>query len=402
VDAGYEVVFPTYDASSILAVLPAVAQALGVNCGGPALPAALAFPPAQRAVVVLCDGLGWDNLQAAKAHAPFLRAKLPMMSKLISTFPATTAAAIPSIGTGAAPGLTGFVGYTVRNPHDGALVNLVPWTQNLDPTIVATPVGNSQAPKFGVAPQVFQTQPQVFHQLQQSGVTVTCVGGAKYAGSGLSLAAFGKTEYAIAEKPHERVPVTLRVLRRSNQPQVVYLYWGELDKAGHRYGPDSEQWLAALTDFDGEFTRLVREAPSGTLVVLTADHGQISAQPSEQIDIAKIPALCRGVSLVAGEARAVHVYLHDGVDPEAAAQRWRQELGDQAMVWTKAEAIGAGLFGAVRPQVDPWIGDLVVAALGHATIVDSRTQTSNSLTLVGVHGSMTATEMEVPLYAVLT
>jgi hypothetical protein len=56
----------------------------------------------------------------------------------------------------------------------------------------------------------------------------------------------------------------------------------------------------------------------------------------------------------------------------------------------------------VSAHVRPLIGDLVVAATGRATVVDSRTQTPASLQLVGVHGSLTPAELRVPLLAVHT
>jgi len=421
-------VFPSYGADSLLAVAPGAAAALGVAVTGPAVD----FPPAQRVVIVLCDGLGWHNLAARKAHAPFLRRRLAEMTMLTTTFPSTTAAAIPSFGTSSPPGMTGFVGYTARNPDNGALVNLVPWTQNLDPTIVATPVGNSQAPKFTISPQDFQHEPQVFQALRTAGVKVTCVGGAKFAGSGLSLAAFGKTDYAVADQPTDRVDAILRLLRQADQ--LIYLYWGDLDKVGHQLGPDSNEWAGALTDFDAAFARLIAGVPRDTLVILTADHGQVTADPNQQIDVALTPELAANVKLIAGEARAVHVYLEPDVDPAAVAARWQSFLGDRAQVWTRQQAIELGLFGGepadladghadladghdsvvgqnslpgpargwARPEVAPWIGDLVVAPTGQITIVDSRTQTANSLTLAGVHGSLTPEEMQIPLLAILT
>jgi len=395
-------VLPEYDGSSLVAVMPAVARSLGVGTmpQQPFSPA-LAFPAAQRVLVVMCDGLGWLNLAERKAHARFLRSQLDQMQVLTSVFPATTAAAIPSFGTGAPPGQTGMVGYTVRNPANDALVNLVPWTQVSDPAVVATPVGNSQSPRFAIPPAEFQPEPRIFETLHQAGMKVTCVGGAKYAGSGLTQAAFGQPAYLVAEQPAARADAVVRLLRNRHGKQLVYLYWGELDKAGHRYGPDSTEWADALTDFDSEFARLLKQLPAGTLVVLTADHGQVTSDPTQQVDVAQNPELKVGVVLVAGEARAAHVYLHDAEDPALAAARWQNCLGDKAQVWTRSQAIEKGLFGPVRLPVRPWIGDLVVAAQGAATVVDSRTQTANSLTLPGVHGSATPTEMLIPLFVEL-
>jgi len=97
----------------------------------------------------------------------------------------------------------------------------------------------------------------------------------------------------------------------------------------------------------------------------------------------------------------VQVYLNRSEPSELAAERWRNYLGGRAVVWTREQAIQLGLFGPVSPHVEPWIGDLVVAARGQVTIVDSRTQTANSLILKGVHGSLTRTEMEIPLLTML-
>jgi hypothetical protein len=43
------------------------------------------------------------------------------------------------------------------------------------------------------------------------------------------------------------------------------------------------------------------------------------------------------------------------------------------------------------------IGDVVVAMAGRATVVDSRTQSDQALALIGVHGSLTRDELDVPL-----
>jgi len=80
--------------------------------------------------------------------------------------------------------------------------------------------------------------------------------------------------------------------------------------------------------------------------------------------------------------------------------RWAQTLGDAALVLTRDEAIAAHLVGDVDERVLPVLGDVMVAMTGRATVVDSRTQTPASLTLVGVHGSLTPHEMLVPCIVV--
>ncbi|WP_180236297.1 alkaline phosphatase family protein, partial [Priestia megaterium] len=79
--------------------------------------------------VVLVDGLGHLNLEDRAGHAPFLRRRLgDGPGPLTSTYPSTTAAALGTFGVGAAPGTTGMLGYTVRDPATGRIGNLVSWT----------------------------------------------------------------------------------------------------------------------------------------------------------------------------------------------------------------------------------------------------------------------------------
>ncbi|WP_454048382.1 alkaline phosphatase family protein [Cellulomonas sp. Marseille-Q8402] len=378
-DAG--LVLPDYEGPSLSGLLPAVADALGAPvAGGSARRAQLGLPETHRVCVVLVDGLGYENLVERAGHAPFLRSQLDGVAALSAGYPSTTAASMGSFGTGTGPGRTGLVGYTVRNPRDGTLANLVSWD--------------------GLGPaREWQRERTVFEHLVAHGVTVTTVGPHKFQGSGLTEAALRGGGYRAAESLSDRVDAALRLLR---EPGLVYLYWGDVDKTGHHEGVGSWQWGDQLEALDGELRRLVRSLPRGASVVLTADHGMVDVDLAHRWDVATTPGLAADVALVAGEPRALHVHLQDGADADAAADRWADVLGDDAVVLRQDDAIAAGLFGPVAEHVRPLLGDLVVATAGRATVVDSRTQTAASLRLVGVHGSLTSTEVRVPLLAVHT
>jgi len=368
-------------------VLPAVAASLAAgldrewpevsgratSTGGAA--ATLGLDPSRRTCVVLVDGLGHDNLAERGGHAPTARRALPDGLRLTTTFPSTTTAALGAFGTGAGPGATGMLGYTIRNPRTGELANLVQWTGMLEPA-------------------AWQQVPSVFERLVGAGVPVRSVGPARFAGSGMTNASLRGAGYLPAESLADRVDAAVHGLRDDG---LVYLYWGDVDKIGHHHGPSSWQWGDALESFDAELSRLLRLVPRGTRVLLTADHGMVEVDGARRWDVAQVPALREGVALVGGEPRATHVYLEDPGTVEAAAARWRDVLGEAAVVLTRAEVVGSGVLGAIAPHVLPAVGDLVVAMTGRATVVDSRTQTPASLGLLGVHGSLTPTEMTVPL-----
>jgi len=392
---------PTYGTDSLAAVLPGAAGALGVDLTtatgltSAGCAAALGLPAAERVVVVLCDGLGYLNLSERAGHAPFLRRRLPETRELRTTFPSTTAAALSAFGTGTAPGRTGMLGYTQRNPATGGLANMVSWTEQSDPTRVSRPGGQLMAATLPVPAEQLQREPTVFEVLTAAGVRVTSVGPARFAGSGMTLAALRGAQFLAGESLAQRVDGVVRTLR---SPGLAYLYLSDVDKTGHQHGWQSWQWGDELEAFDRELARLVRSVPAGTLVVVTADHGQVEVDLADRVDVAEVPALAQGVAMVGGEPRAVHLYADGGAEgAEGVAARWHEVLGERAVVARRSDAVAAGWFGPVAEHVLPWIGDVVVAPRGRFTIVDSRTQTRPSLGLLGVHGSFTPEEMTIPL-----
>ena len=373
---------PEYGGANLDGVLLAVAGALGADLpGAAAARSRLGVPPADRVCVVLVDGLGHQMLADRAGHAPFLRGLLPEAQVLTVGYPSTTAASLGLFGTGQAAGRTGLAGYTVRNPATGGLANLVSW-QGVEPA--------SQ----------WQREPSLFRLMMERGVTVTSVGPARFAGSGLTNAALGGGTYLPAESLAQRVDSTLA---RLAEPGLVYLYWGDVDKIAHHHGWQSPRWADALSELDRETGRLARSLPPSTVLVITADHGMVDVDPRALVDVATTPELAMGVELVAGEPRASHVYLTAGsgeAELDAALLRWRTVLGESALVTSRADAVAAGWFGPVADHVLPMIGDLVVAATGRAGVVDSRTQAPASLLLRGMHGSLTPGEMLVPLFVV--
>jgi hypothetical protein len=116
-----------------------------------------------------------------------------------------------------------------------------------------------------------------------------------------------------------------------------------------------------------------------------------------QWDVAAEPELARDVVLLGGEPRALHVYTAPDADPVEVAKRWAGVLGEGAVVSTRPDAIASGWFGPTADHVAPAVGDVVVAMTGRVTVVDSRLHSAGARALPGVHGSLTETEMHVPL-----
>ncbi|USR80122.1 alkaline phosphatase family protein [Arcanobacterium pinnipediorum] len=351
-------------------VLPAALDAVGLREDRQARDI-LGLPRAQRVCVVLVDGLGFYNLADRLGHAPALRA-MGIGEPITSVVPSTTAAAITSFGTGLLPGMTAMTGYSLRVPHTDRSFSLIKW------------------PDSAVDVAKWQTQPTLFSQLGDQLDLAVTIQPKKFHGSGLSYAALRGARALYGQSLEERVQLAVRAL--SKDARCAYLYWGEIDAAGHKHGWCSEAWIGQLEIFDAGIALLRRMLPQGTLLVITADHGMIDVD--QRIDIAQIPALAQDVDVVAGEPRAVHLYTSD---PQAVAQRWRDYTQDKAWVMTQSELIDSGMLGHTSHFTRQTMGDVLVFAREGYVYVDSRVQSSSAIGLIGVHGSLTEIEMSIPL-----
>jgi hypothetical protein len=160
------------------------------------------------------------------------------------------------------------------------------------------------------------------------------------------------------------------------------------------------QWRRALRRTDRELSRLAGSLGSGTLLLITADHGMVDVPHADRLDLAQQPDLAAGIAVLGGEARFAQAYCGSGADASdvaALAGALSAAVGDRAWVRTRDEAIAAGWFGPVQDRVRGRIGDVVVAARGTFALVDSRTARPQLLALIGQHGSLTAAEQLVPL-----
>lgn len=353
-------------------------------------------------VMVLVDGLGWQMLRERAGHTPNLRRLLADSDYLHTCAPSTTAAALTTLATGVYPGAHAMVGYAVRDPllrghlgpghvpGPGDVFDLItfknsshdPLTWQSVPTLIERANAKANA---GCGPQL----------------GAVSIGRSKFAGSGLSLAAWRGFKHIGVDALDQRPYQAYRAIKEG--AKLVYLYVGELDHAGHNHGWHSDKWLEALEALDAMVGQLFRRLPAGTRIVLTADHGMVDTDRHHRIDLAKEKELAKDVVAVAGESRFLQLYVADDVAVEnnerkelaqSVAKRWAEFLGDRA-IWVGTDP--SPLMGPLSPGARAAVGDVLVALNDNWTVVDSRVQSFHATQLIGVHGSLTPVELEVPL-----
>jgi hypothetical protein len=369
---------PAYGVRSLGDLLPAVGTAMGVRSDLP--PVDWGLPPASAYVVVLVDGMGYRQLAEHRSQAPYLHSLLGgawAQQPLTAGVPSTTATSLTSLGTALTPGRHGVVGFTSRVPETGALLNALFWDQPVDPL-------------------AWQPHPTAFDRLEAAGVATTVVSKAEFAGSGLTRCALRGARFVGADDVTERIAGAVdAVAAAGSRPSVTYVYDNALDWHGHRAGVDSSRWRHQLRDIDEDVQELREELPDDVRVVVVADHGMVDTTPETSLDLDTLPGIRDGVLLLGGEARFRQVWCHSGALDDVAAT-WTALLGDRASVLRREEALDRGWFGGIDGQVRARIGELVVAAHGTWALFSSQ-DFEFETSLIGLHGSLTPGEMEIPL-----
>lgn len=335
------------------------------------------FAPATSVIVFVLDGLGMQNLAARSGHARFLSSSASRKDAARTVFPSTTASALTSLLTGVSPGEHGIVGYRVLIPEADEVVNqLRGWdTDGLDPS--------------------WQRTEPITARIAAVGRPCFIVSKTEYAGTGFTHVTMRGAEFVAAEDATERARIAADLAAR-HPGAFVYVYAPDLDAIGHKRGWQSDEWVAALERMDAAARALSGGLASGTGAVITADHGMVDVPRHRHVLLSDEDDLVGGLRHIGGEPRMLHLYAEAG-EAASVLTRWREAESRRSWVLSRAEAVEAGLFGPVAPEVLPRIGDVIVAARSGIAYYDDRLADKGAQRMVGQHGSLTNEERTVPL-----
>jgi hypothetical protein len=184
-----------------------------------------------------------------------------------------------------------------------------------------------------------------------------------------------------------------------DERMYVYAYHAPADGIGHLYGPGDEPLDAELRAFaysmQTEFLdRLSAQAAMGTLLVISADHGQITTPKPSAIALHQQPVWQDLVMMPTAEARVAYAYIRAG-RMQAVRDALARDLPGRLVTVETCEALDAGLWGPgpLHSETRSRLGDLLLLATGNGYLADPTGQMPEFL---GMHGGLTPEEMLVP------
>jgi hypothetical protein len=361
---------PDWGGAGLHRVVPTLLGELA-DPGGVPLPTWFPSPMAGAAQVVLLviDGLGEEQLRERSALAPVLSSGVG--GPITSVAPSTTACALTTLVTGKVPAEHGVVGYRVA--VDGEVMNVLQWSVRGADARMTVP-----AAKFQPCPSFPGSRGPVPVVTRQD-----------YGPTGFTAAHLGRVDLHRWYTPAGLV-TTVRQLAAAGAP-FVYAYYEGIDKVAHAegLGPFYDDELRAADRLVGD---VLEALPPGSVLVVTADHGQVEVGDSVEL---LGPEIMGAVTLISGEGRFRWLHVRPGATEDIAETALALH-GDVAWVRTREQIIDEGWLGGVpSPEVAARLGDVVLVPFTPTAFLDPAD--TGELRLKARHGSLTPAEMMIPL-----
>lgn len=399
---------PDHEGGGLLNVAATVLDVLGIRDADDPAPL-VELDPALRngvrdIVVILADGLGWDQLHALRSASalPFIgslmaRAERRDGAQLMcatTIFPSTTTAAITTVNTARTPQEHGNLAYFTWLEEFGAVTQMLRWGPAVqrrgsffDDTAVDprayVKVGSIHARAQARGIRTFIVEPEIFRH---------------EAMTRMHAAEADLRGYLLSSTMGVRLGELLNERQSAAAAAYVYAYWSGVDAAAHQYGPGSREEAAEAAALDLALSRaFATERDGRTLVVLTADHGHALVDPGRLIDLegdTELRALLRNP--LAGEPRCVFIHTDH---PDEVRRHLDERYPDAFALFDRDELIAAGMFGrGDTALVRSRVGEVCAFPRGDrgATVV----RVDGQVVLHrGSHGGMSPAEMLIPVLA---
>lgn len=359
-------IVPRYGADCLSSVVPALLSPAGTSSLPSWFPEVAAG--ARAVVLLLLDGLGRGQLDDRSSLAPELSSMAG--TTITSVAPTTTATALTSLTTGLAPGEHGLIGY--RIDMGDTILNTLRWGDARGDRRLSHP------------PTVVQSCPPFM------GARIPVVSRADLESTGFTEAHMAGVR-AEGWKVPSSIAVTCGELVGAGET-FVYAYYDGIDKVAHEHGFGAH-YDAELRFADAIVGEILDSVGSDTVVVVTADHGQVHVGDRIVSVDATVTELVHHQS---GEGRFRWLHARKGRERDLAAAC--DIHTDTAWVVTREQVIDEKWFGPrVLDHVVRRMGDVALVAREAVSFDDP--DEPSAFSLVCRHGSMTPDEVLVPLLA---
>jgi Type I phosphodiesterase / nucleotide pyrophosphatase len=399
---------PLYD-TYCFSALPQVVEFLLTGEGESALPGdCFGSLPTKydKVILFLVDAFGWRFFQQYAETYPFLKMFLRhgAVSKMTSQFPSTTAAHVTCMHTGLNVGQSGVYEWNYYEPLVDEVITPLLFSY-------AGEKKRDSLKRAGIPAEAFFPTQTFYQKLQMRGIPSYVFQRETYTPSTYSDIVYqGATVFSFKRLSEALTNLVDLVITNSAPMSYYFLYFDKIDAICHTYGPQSHQFKEAVDSFLRMMQEFLDKQLSGkvgqTLLILTADHGQVEVDPRRTCYLNKMSIhieqyLQRNLSgnllVPAGSARDMFLHVKAEYIDEAVLLL-QQRLATIAEVYHTEQLIAQGFFGSSQPSREflTRVGNVVILPYQHETVWWYE-KGKFDMHFKGHHGGLTAEEMEIPL-----
>jgi hypothetical protein len=335
-------------------------------------------------VFVVIDGMGCNLLARLPAGA-FMPERVAR--EIQSVFPSTTAAAITTLAIGLWPAQHGVLGWWGYLAERGLSIVTLPFVERFSgrPLVDWGLTANDLWP-FQPLLARLRHEPRAIHP-------------ASFCQSVFNLFARGGRDGAGYTSIASAVDQAIGRVVTAKAPTLTYLYLPELDTVCHRFGTDSPEVLALLTQLDAEMSRLAGAIAGRARLVISADHGHQNVSEADHL------ALCDGdpmlgmlVAPPSGEPRVPYFHVREGRRGDFV-RLFEQSYGDRMALLSIDEADDLRLFGPMPLSATARrrIGDFMGLGVDPVTLIYYPPGMPSNKNHKSHHAGLAPNEVRVPV-----
>lgn len=355
-----------------------------------------------RVLTILVDGFGWQAFERA-SELRYLARMLDegVASKLSSQFPSTTAAHVTTLHTGVPVGQSGVFEWFYYEPQ----------LERLFSPLIYKTVEGAELELLERAPMELFPKRSFYLELARAGVRSACLMRAHCIDSPFSRTVCRGAQAIAFEDPASAITKLGQWFEAEPGPAHACLYLDELDAAGHRHGPESDTYADTLArlmvEFESRLHPLLASLPGRSLVLMTADHGQLQVEAESTIYLDReLPRLtrwlrCDGLGRPlrpGGSPRDLFLCVQAQHLDEARAAL-STALEGRALVVPTSALLDTGLFGPhPSATLRARLGELAILPRANHMIWWAG-EGEGLVRKCGHHGGLSRAEMEIPLLA---